>query len=164
MFYRANSCSIGLPQQFPRPQIPNRKGRDDQQPCKEDNGNVSLLIIWCINLFPNHQWQPGLQDIRHLVHRCHYNCSLFVVFVADFMRPTATFISIAVSPCLATSGQLVKVDLRHAKTREPESTSHDVEASPFPANRNVPHCQRYINDDIHHPSEDDWWPTRTVQD
>jgi hypothetical protein len=103
VFYRVKACSVGLPQQFPHPQIPNRKSRDDQQPCKENNGYVSLLIIWCINLFPNNQWQPGLQDIRHLVHRCNYNCSLFVVFVADFMRPPANFISIAVSPCLATS-------------------------------------------------------------
>lgn len=79
------------------------------------------------------------------------------------MHPAANLISLTAFLCTETSEKLVDYDLRHAETREPKTTSHDVEASPFPPNRNVPHCQGYINDDIYHSSEDDWWPARTVQ-
>jgi hypothetical protein len=50
VFYRVKACSVGLPQQFPHPQIPNRKSRDDQQPCKEHTPSRSSMPLQLLSL------------------------------------------------------------------------------------------------------------------
>jgi len=77
-----------IPQQFPLPQELNRESGGDQQGRKESDGDISLLIVWSVYLLPNYEWQPRLQDIGHLVHGRHHNCSFLVVFLADFMCPS----------------------------------------------------------------------------
>ena len=54
---------------------------------KERDRYETLAILRCVNLLPDEQRKPRLEDVGHFVHAGDDNRTLFVVGGADFVGP-----------------------------------------------------------------------------
>ena len=59
----------------------------DQRGRKERDGDEALAVLRRVNLLPDEQRQPRLEDVGHFVHAGHDDGALFVVVGADFVGP-----------------------------------------------------------------------------
>lgn len=63
------------------------EARPDQCGRKARNRDETLAILRGVNLLPDEERKPRLEDIGHFVHSGHDDGALFVVVGADFMGP-----------------------------------------------------------------------------
>ena len=68
----------------------------DQCGRKARNGDEALLILRCVNLLPDEEREPRLENVGNFVHRGHDNRTFFVVVGADFVGPAEGAICIIV--------------------------------------------------------------------
>jgi hypothetical protein len=101
--------------------------------------NVSLLVLWCIDLLPHNLWHPDLENVGNLVHGSNGNSTLFIIIGANFVGPTEKYLisNVLISTCFKPGG---KQNIRHAETSKPVTRPSEDETAPFPVDRDIPNC------------------------
>jgi hypothetical protein len=76
------------PRKFSRMQHSNNERSCDERSTQEGDRYEPFPVFRRLNLLPNKERQPGLQNVRHLIHCRDDDGPLFVIVSTYFMSPT----------------------------------------------------------------------------
>lgn len=131
---------LALLRQFTFPEEPDHKRRDNHCRGQTCGCDETPVVFWCVDLLPDDEWQPSLENVGQFVHRAHDNSPFLVVVGTYLVRP------------------------RHAETAQPATAAGDDVARPVPADGDVPNRQARVGYDGDHATKDDRRPSRTSED
>lgn len=68
-------------------QVADHEAHDNKYDRHCGYSDVALEVSRCIDLLPDEQWEPDLEEVCDFVHGCDCDGAFFAVVAADFVGP-----------------------------------------------------------------------------